>query len=97
MATRFSNTTTPIIASIGIATMNSPARANPIRIRGSAIRQIMNFEIPQHAFTLNIIILKKTTIIAIVNSMIIVPTSLSLDYVFCWYYYMAFIVRVKEI
>ena len=79
MATRFSNTTSPIIASIGIATMINPASANPIRISGRAIKQTKNFEIPQQAFTLNIIILKKTTIIAIVKSMIIAPTSLSLD------------------
>ena len=84
MATRLSNTTSPKIASMGIATMISPASANPIRISGRAIKQTKNFEIPQQAFTLNIIILKKTTIIAIVNSMIIAPTSLSLDFALCF-------------
>ena len=76
-ATRFTTTTSPMIASIGNATMNSPANANPIKISGRNIRKKINFDIPQQALMPNIIILKNTYIIAIVKSMIIASTSLS--------------------
>ena len=73
----FSTVIKPMKASIGIATTNKPANANPISIMGRSSRQKKNFDIPQQALMPKIIILKNTYIIAIVKSMNIAPTSLS--------------------
>lgn len=72
----FSTVIKPMKASIGIATTNKPANANPISIIGRSSRQKKNFDIPQQALMPKIIILKNTYIIAIVKSMNIAPTSL---------------------
>ena len=66
-----------MIASIGNATINNPAIANPISIMGRSSKQKKNLDIPQQALMPNIIILKNTYIIAIAKSMIIASTSLS--------------------
>ena len=73
----FSIVINPMIASIGKVNTTRPANTIPMRISGRSIRNASTFVIPQQALKANIISLKNTIIDAIVKSMIIAATSLS--------------------
>ena len=92
-------TTSPMIASIGKATTNNPAIANPVSIIGRSNRQKKNFDIPQQALMPSIIILKNTIIIAIINSMIIAapPCLKIMSSVYVGIIICHFVIRLKSI
>ena len=87
-----------MIASIGKVNTTSPANTIPMRISGRSIRNASTFVIPQHALNANIINLKNTIIDAIVKSMIIAATSLSvlLSFVFVAVIIIPFCVGLKS-